>query len=99
MFIDSFRGLGTSLVEGCAGDFRQNAAECDRVHPSARRRASGACQSASRRAMADRSPHTRDRSALKTNFAIDQLNLATHRPGTLVTAEINNFYAFLGYFQ
>ena len=31
MFIDIFRGLGTSLVEGCAGDFRQNAAECDRV--------------------------------------------------------------------
>ena len=54
MFIDSFRGLGTSLVEGCAGDFRPNAAECDRVHPSARQRASGACQSASGRAMADR---------------------------------------------
>ena len=40
MFIDSFRGLGTSLVEGCAGDFRPNAAECERVHPSARQRAS-----------------------------------------------------------
>ena len=46
MFIDSFRGLGTSLVEGCAGDFRPNATECDRVHPSARQRASCACQSA-----------------------------------------------------
>ena len=46
MFISLFRGLGTSLVEGCAGDFRPNAAECDRVHPSARQRASGACQSA-----------------------------------------------------
>ena len=46
MFIDRFRGLGTSLVEGCAGDFRPNAAECDRVHPSARQRASGVCQSA-----------------------------------------------------
>ena len=68
MFIDSFRGLGTSLVEGCAGDFRPNTAECDRVHPSARQRASGACQSASGRAIADRSPHTRDRSAHKTNF-------------------------------
>ena len=68
MFIDSFRGLGTSLVEGCAGDFRQNAAECDRVHPSARRRASGACQSASGRAIADRSPNSRDRSALKDKF-------------------------------
>ena len=46
MLIDCFRGLGTSLVEGCAGDFRPNAAECDRVHPCARQRASGACQSA-----------------------------------------------------
>ena len=46
MFISLFRGLGTSLVEGCAGDFRPNAAECDRVHPSACQRASGACQSA-----------------------------------------------------
>ena len=46
MLIDCFRGLGTSLVEGCAGDFRPNATECDRVHPSARQRASGACQSA-----------------------------------------------------
>ena len=46
MFISLFRGLGTSLVEGCAGDFRPIAAECDRVHPSARQRASGACQSA-----------------------------------------------------
>ena len=89
MFIDSFRGLGISLVEGCAGDFRPNAAECDRVHPSARQHASGACQSASGRAMADRSPHTRDRSALKTNFALDRLNLATHRPGTLLSAEIS----------
>ena len=39
MFIDSFRGLGTSLVEGCAGDFRPNVAECERVHPSAHQRA------------------------------------------------------------
>ena len=91
MFIDSFRGLGTSLVEGCAGDFRPNAAECDRVHPSARQRASDACQSASGRAMADRSPHACDRSAHKTNLATDQPNLATDRPGTLVTAEINIF--------
>ena len=68
MFIDSFRGLGTSLVEGCAGDFRPNAAKCDRVHPSTRRRASGACQSASGRAMADRSLHSGDRSADKEEF-------------------------------
>ena len=68
MFIDIFRGLGTSLVEGCAGDFQQNAAEYDRVHPSVLRRASGACQSASGRAMADRSPHAHDRSFIKTNF-------------------------------
>ena len=88
MFIDSFRGLGTSLVEGCAGDFRPNAAECDRVHPSARRRASGACQSASGRAMADRSPYFHDRSALKDKFG------ATDRPGTLVTVEINIFTRF-----
>ena len=46
MFISLFRGLGTNLVEGCEGDIRPNAAECDRVHPSARQRASGACQSA-----------------------------------------------------
>ena len=49
MFIDSFRGLGTSLVEGCAGDFRPNAADCERVHPSAHQRASeGIRQSRSR---------------------------------------------------
>ena len=87
MFIDSFRGLGTSLVEGCAGDFRPNAAECDRVHPSASRRASGACQSASCRAMADRSPDARDRSALKTN-------LVTDRPSTLFSAEISTLTRF-----
>ena len=89
MFIDSFRGLGKSLVEGCAGDFRPNAAECDRVHPSARRRASGACQSASGRAMADRSPILTIDRLSKTNLVIDRPNLATDRPGTLVTAEIN----------
>ena len=49
MFISLFRGLGTSLVEGCAGDFRQNAAECERVHPSVQQRASeGIRQSPSR---------------------------------------------------
>ena len=49
MFIDSFRGLGTSLVEGCVGDFRPNAAKCERVHPSARQCASeGIRQSLSR---------------------------------------------------
>ena len=89
MFIDSFRGLGTSLVEGCAGDFRPNAAECDRVHPSVLQRASGACQSASGRAMADRSPHAHDRSAHKTNLVTDRLNLATDRPSMLLSAEIN----------
>ena len=89
MFIDSFRGLGTSLVEGCAGDFRTNAAECDRVHPSACQRASGACQRASGRAMADRSPHIRDRSALKTNFANDRPNFAIDRPESLLSAEID----------
>ena len=89
MFIDSFRGLGTSLVEGCARDFRPNAAECDRVHPSARQRASGVCQRASGRAMADRSPHTRDRSALKTNFANDGPNFAIVRPDSLLSAEID----------
>ena len=84
MFIDSFRGLGTSLVEGCAGDFRPNAAECDRVHPSARQRASGACQRASGRAMADRSPHTRDRSALKTNFGDRSAKFRDRSPGFAV---------------
>ena len=49
MFISLFRGLGTSLVEDCAGDFRQNAAECERVHPSVQQRASeGIRQSRSR---------------------------------------------------
>ena len=81
MFIDSFRGLGTSLVEGCAGDFRLNAAECDRVHPSARRRASGACQSASGRAMADRSPHSPDRSALKDKFGDRSAKFCDRSPG------------------
>ena len=68
MFIDFFRGLGTSLVEGCAGDFQKNAAECDRVHPTVLQCASGLCQSALGRAMVDRSPYARDRSAIKTNF-------------------------------
>ena len=72
MFIDSFRGLGTSLVEGCAGHFRPNAAECDRVHPSTRRRASGACQSASGRATADRSRHSAIDRLSKTNLATDR---------------------------
>ena len=84
MFIDSFRGLGTSLVEGCAGDFRPNAAKCDRVHPSARRRASGACQSASGRAMADQSPHARDRSALNTNFRDRSAKFGDRSPGHAV---------------
>ena len=89
MLIDCFRGLGTSLVEGCAGDFRPNAAECDRVHPSARQRASGACQSAQAEPWPiDRPKATIDRLS-KTNLAIDRPNFATDRPGTLVTAEIN----------
>ena len=99
MFISLFRGLGTSLVEGCAGDFRPNAAECDRVHPSACQRASGACQSAQAEPWPiDRPKSTIDRLS-KTNLAIDRPNLATDRLGTLVTADINIFYAFLGYFQ
>ena len=81
MFIDSFRGLGKSLVEGCAGDFRPNAAECDRVHPSTRRRASGACQSASGRAMADRSRHSHDRSALKDKFGDRSAKFSDRSPG------------------
>ena len=89
MFIDSFRGLGTSLVEGCAGDFRPNAAECDRVHPSARQRASGACQSA----QAEPWPIDRPKSAIdrlsKTNLAIDRPNVATDRLDSLLTCEID----------
>ena len=84
MLIDSFRGLGTSLVEGCAGDFRPNAAECDRVHPSARRRASGACQSASGRAMADRSLHSRERSAYKDKFGDRSAKCRDRSPGFAV---------------
>ena len=84
MFIDSFRGLGTSLVEGCAGDFRPNASECDRAHPSARQRASDACQSASGRAMADRSSHARDRSAIKTNFGDRSAKFGDRSPGHAV---------------
>ena len=89
MFISLFRGLGTNLVEGCEGDIRPNAAECDRVHPSARQRASGVCQRASGRAMTDRSPHTRDRSALKTNFANDRPKFAIDRLDSLLSAEID----------
>ena len=84
MFISLFRGLGTSLVEGCAGDFRPNAAECDRVHPSARQRASGVCQRSSGRAMGDRSPHTCDRSALKTNFGDRSAKFRDRSPGYAV---------------
>ena len=84
MFISIFRGLGTSLVEGCAGNFRPNAAEFEQVHPSARQRASGACQSASGRAMADRSPHARDRSALKTNFGDRSAKFGDRSPGHAV---------------
>ena len=89
MFISLFRGLGTSLVEGCAGDFRPNAAECDRVHPSARQRASGACQSA----QAEPWPIDRPKSAIdrlsKTNLAIDRPNVATDRLDSLLTCEID----------
>ena len=84
MFIDSFRGLGTILVDGCAGVFQQNTTECDRVPPSVLRRASGACQSASGRAMADRSPHARDRSALKTNFGDRSAKFCDRSPGHAV---------------
>ena len=84
MFIDSFRGLGTSLVEGCAGDFRPSAAECDRVHLIVRQRASDACQSASGRAMADQSPHALDRSALKTNFGDRSAKFDDRSPGYAV---------------
>ena len=89
MFISLFRGLGTSLVEGCAGDFRPNAAECDRVHPSARQRASGACQSA----QAEPWPIDHPKSAIdrlsKTNLAIDRPNVATDRLDSLLTCEID----------
>ena len=84
MFISLFRGLGTSLVEGCVGDFRPNAAECDRGHPSARQRASGVCQRASGRAMADRSPHTRDRSAIKDKFGDRSAKFRDRSPGYAV---------------
>ena len=89
MLIDCFRGLGTSLVEGCAGDFRPNAAECDRVHPSARQRASGACQSAQAEPWPiDRPIATIDRLS-KTNLAIDRPNVATDRLDSLLTCEID----------
>ena len=89
MFISLFRGLGTSLVEGCAGDFRPNAAECDRVHPSARQRASGACQSAQAEPWPiDRHKATIDRLS-KTNLAIDRPNVATDRLDSLLTCEID----------
>ena len=89
MFISLFRGLGTSLIEGCAGDFRPNAAECDRVHPSARQRASGACQSAQAEPWPiDRPINTIDRLS-KTNLAIDRPNVATDRPDSLLTCEID----------
>ena len=89
MLIDCFRGLGTSLVEGCAGDFRPNAAECDRVHPSARQRASGACQSAQAEPWPiDRPKSTIDRLS-KTNLAIDRPNVATDRLDSLLSSEID----------
>ena len=84
MFISLFRGLGTNLVEGCEGDIRPNAAECDRVHPSARQRASGVCQRASGRAMGDRLPHTPDRSAVKTNFGDRSAKFRDRSPGFAV---------------
>ena len=89
MFIDSFRGLGTSLVEGCAGDFRPNAAECDRVHPSARQRASGACQSAQAEPWPVDPPKPAIDRLSKTNLAIDRPNVATDRPDSLLTCEID----------
>ena len=89
MFISLFRGLGTSLIEGCAGDFRPNAAECDRVHPSARQRASGACQSAQAEPWPiDRPIPPIDRFSRQI-LAIDQPNFAIDRPDTLLTCEID----------
>ena len=89
MLIDCFRGLGTSLVEGCAGDFRPNAAECDRVHPSAYQRASGACQSAQAEPWPiDRPISTIDRLSM-SNLAIDRPNVATDRLDSLLTCEID----------
>ena len=95
MFIDIFRGLRTSLIEGCVRDFQQNAAECDQVHPSMLRRASGACQSASGRAMADRSPHAHDRSALKTNFGYRSAKFRDR----LLSTEINILTRFCSIFS
>ena len=89
MFISLFRGLGTSLVQGCAGDFRPNAAECDRVHPSARQRASGACQSAQAEPWPiDRGIPAIDRLSRQI-LAIDRPNFAIDRPDTLLTCEID----------
>ena len=99
MFIDIFRGLGTSLVEGCAGDFQQNAAECNRVHPSVLRRVSGACQSASGRAMADRWPLARDRLVLKTNFGDRSAKFGNRSPGYAVDCRNSYFDAFFGVFS
>ena len=75
---------------------RRNAIECIRVRV-------GVHQARVRVPQAEPKPIDRpiltiDR-LTKKNLAIDRPNLATDRPGTLVTAEINNFYAFLGYFQ
>ena len=75
------------MVEGCSGDFQQNVVECDRAHPSVLRRASGACQSASGRAMADRSPHARDRSAIKTNFGDRSPKFGDRSPGHAVECQ------------
>ena len=89
MFIDSFRGLGTNLVEGCAGDFLPNAAECNRVHPSVRQRASGACQSASGRAMLTDHPMTTIYRLSRQILATNRPNLASDPPDTLWSAEID----------
>ena len=80
MFIDSFRGLGTSLVEGCAGDFRPNAAECERVHPSARQRASEGIRKSRSRTFAPM-PRTTAQSCVWTDSQpVGRPNLANDRP-------------------
>ena len=65
---------------------RQNATECIRVRV-------GVHQARVRVPQAEPWPIDRPISAIdrlsKTNLAIDRLNLATDRPGTLVTSEIN----------
>ena len=81
---------GSSKLDlGLANGSKPNAAECDRVHPSARQRVSDACQVPQAEPWPTDHPIAAIDRLSSQILAIDRPNFAIDRPDTLLTCQID----------